>query len=240
VPATSRGIPALAVARGAEITPTPALLASGPAAGSRRNDSIDDLIDGLPEESSLPKKRARATSGQDAARWDAKGKPFPGITGDGPALPAVIVVTDTTAPPMRPKSKVYAPTFVTPQGADLRAQRRIGLAVALAAIVAIVVIALQWSHTSDLPVKPGVANTSPTEAMTSKSLGMPIATTTPTGTAAAASSAPSLATPASTALTAASTATTASPRAVASASSSPRVAPKGSDSRIEHDYRLER
>ena len=226
-PASVSGIPALAIARGREITPTPALLLTSPAAGSRRNDSIDELIEGLPEEALLPKKRTRATSGQDAARWDAQGRPFPGVTGDGPDLPAVIVRTDTTSPPMRRKMKIDAPTFVTPQGHELQAQRKIALGVAVVTIVAIVVIALKWSSTSDLPVKPGVANTSPTETMTSKSLGMPIATTTPTAT-----EAPLATTPA---MTTASTAT--APRSTAS---SPRVAPKGSDSRIEHDYRLDR
>ncbi|MDB4992628.1 MAG: hypothetical protein JWM74_60 [Myxococcaceae bacterium] len=227
-PSSASGIPALAIARGPDITPTPALLLSSPAAGSRRNDSIDELIEGLPEEALLPKKRTRATSGQDAARWDAQGRPFPGVTGDGPDLPAVIVRTDTTSPPLRRKMKMDAPTFVTPQGHDLQVQRKIALGVAVVAIVAIVVIALKWSSTSDLPVKPGVANTSPTETMTSKSLGMPIATTTPTTTEAPVATTPPV-------TTAASTAT--APRSTAS---SPRVAPKGSDSRIEHDYRLDR
>jgi hypothetical protein len=221
------GIPALAIARGPDITPTPALLLTSPAAGSRRNDSIDELIDGLPEEASLPKKRTRATSGQDAARFDAQGRPFPGITGDGPDLPAVIVRTDTTSPPLRRKLKMDAPTFVTPQGHDLQVQRKIALGVAVVAIVAIVVVALKWSSTSDIPVKPGVANTSPTETMTSKSLGMPIATTTPTTTVAV--------------TTTAAVTTAAAPTTTArSTSTSPRVAPKGSDSRIEHDYRLDR
>jgi hypothetical protein len=206
-------------------TPTPA----------RRNDSIDELIEGLPEEASLPRKRTRATSGQDAARWDAQGRPVAGISG-GPELPAVIPPPETTSPPVRRKRKMDAPTFVTPQGHDLQTRRRIALGVAVCAVVGIVVVALKWSSTTDIPVKPGMANTSPTEAMTSKSLGMPIATTTPTtptttgGTSAAGPALSSVASgaPGSSSM---------SPR---SNSSSPRATPKGSDSRIEHDYRLDR
>jgi hypothetical protein len=94
------------------------------------NDSIDELLDGLPLDAALPKKASSAALAKAAV--------------PSKLLPPVILDVKTEPPQLR-KARVDNSTVVTPAGLELKTQRWVTAGIAVAIGVGILVWAINWS-----------------------------------------------------------------------------------------------
>lgn len=94
------------------------------------NDSIDELIDGLPIDAALPKKTASAA--------------LPKAAVPSKLLPPVIVDVKTE-PPQHRKARVDNSTVVTPAGLELKTQRWVTAGIAVAIGLGILLWMINWS-----------------------------------------------------------------------------------------------
>ncbi|MEO6419665.1 MAG: hypothetical protein ABIP39_09680, partial [Polyangiaceae bacterium] len=109
----------------------PVAIAEAPKAPPGKNDSIDELIDGLPLDAPMPKK-----SGSSA---------LPKAAVPSAPLPPVMVDVKTEPPAHRKKGRVDNSTVVTPAGLELKTQRWMTAGVAVAIGLAVLVWMINWS-----------------------------------------------------------------------------------------------